>query len=467
MLRRIWLVGFLFTLLLAAGAQALITGGGTEPMTDRNWRAGAVELANLKTRLAWWEGPPFGGGQYEFLYRGNAEQCQQAVDLLAKIRAPEVELYVHDGPHDSFWLKIDRPEKDKPKVDPRVDWTFTIWDAQSWYHLYSNPNSVFGSEDPNFRKSLASPRMDLYIGGGQVEWAKLRVPKSLKVIDQRASASGIELKGGSVVSGSVYDMATSKPLGGAKVTISRRGADGKATTLAEATADDAGRFMVEKISAGNLAVSIAAEGFVARVVAYDELNGRDARKYEVSLAPAQTATGSVVDDTGKPVAGVEVTAWEPMGMDGLGYRMSEAPKTMTDDRGQFELKGLPQGFCRLTLHAKGYHAAWSTSCQAVPATDVVIQAGRTGTVRGKVVGSDGKPRPSAQAHIQDAAGAKIGTWGGSTNVKADGTFVFEDVPAGKYVISTDPFIPGITRMAEEKTITVEGGKTVEVELKAK
>ncbi|MGA2500068.1 MAG: carboxypeptidase-like regulatory domain-containing protein [Tepidisphaeraceae bacterium] len=467
MLRRTWLVGLVFVLVVAASAQALITGGGTEPARDRNWRAGAVDVANLKTRLAWWEGPPFGGGEYQFLYRGNSEQCQQAIELLAKIRAPEVELYVHDGPHESFWLTIDRKEKDAPKVDPRVDWTFTTWDAQSWYHLYNNPNSVFGSDIENFRRSLAPPRMDVYIGGGQVEWDKLQVPKNVKVMDQRAAASGIEVKGGSVVSGSVYDMATSKPLVGAKVTVSRRGPDGKATTLAEATTDDTGRFLVEKLAAGNVGVSVAAAGFAARVVAYDELNGRDARKYEVNLAPAQSATGSVVDETGKPVAGVEVTAWEPMGMDGLGYRLGEMPKAATDDQGKFELKGLPQGYCRLTLQAKGYHAAWSTSCQAVPATDVVIRAGRTGTVRGKVVGADGQPRPSAQAHIQDAAGAKVGTWGGSTNLKPDGTFVFEEVPTGKYLISTDPFVPGIRRDAEQQSITVEGGKTVEVELKAK
>ncbi|MFI5378814.1 MAG: collagen binding domain-containing protein [Tepidisphaerales bacterium] len=468
MLRRTWCFGLVFGLVVAASAQALITGGmGNNPVSDQNWRAGAIDVANLKTRVGWWEGPPFGGGQYEFLYRGDGAAFQQALDLFAKIRAPEVELYIHDGPHESFWLKIDRQEKDKPKVDPRIDWTFIIWNAQSWYHLYNNPNSVFGSEDPNYRKSLAAPRMDLYIGGGQVEWDKLRVPKGVKVIDQRASASGVEVKGGSMLSGSAYDMATSKPLGGAKVMVGRLGADGKTTPLTEATTDDTGHFVVEKITPGNVSVSIGAAGFAGKAVAYDQVNGRDMRKYEVSLAPEASVTGSVVDDTGKPVAGAEVTVWEPMGMDGTGYRLSDTPKTRTDDQGKFELKGLPQGFCRLTLHAKGYHAAWSTSWQAVPATNVVIQAGRTGTVRGRVLGPDGKPKPSAQVHVQDAAGAKIGTWGGSMNVGADGTFVFEEVPVGKYLISTDPFVPGITRVAEEKTITVEGGKTVEVELKAK
>ena len=464
MLRSIWYVGFVFGLVVAAAAQALITGGGTEPTRDSNWRAGAVDVANLKSRLAWWEGPPFGGGEYQFLYRGNSEQCQQAIELMAKIRAPEVELYVHDGPHDSFWLKTD----DKGKGAARVDWTFTTWDAQSWYRLYNNPNSVSGSEVGHFRKPLAPPRMDLYIGGGQVEWDKLRVSKGVTVIDQRASALGVDAKGGSVLSGSVYDMATSKPLVGAKVTVGRRGLfDDKTTTLAEVTTDDAGHFTVEKISDGNVVVTVAAAGFAARVVAYDQLNGRDARKYEVNLAPAQSVAGVVVDEAGKPVSGVDVTMWEPMGMDGLGYRLGQMPRAATDDQGRFELKGLPRGFCRLTVQATGYHAAWPTSCQPVPATDAVIRVSRTGTVRGKVVGPDGQPRPSAQAHIQDAAGAKVGTWGGSTNVKADGTFVFEDVPAGKYVISTDPFVPGIQRETGQKTITVEGGKTVEVELKAK
>ena len=46
-------------------AFALITGGeGNKPITDPGWPAGAAAIFNHPGRIAWWEGPPFGGGQW-------------------------------------------------------------------------------------------------------------------------------------------------------------------------------------------------------------------------------------------------------------------------------------------------------------------------------------------------------------------------------------------------------------------
>src|SRR3954462_1143600 len=123
---------------LAAPTLAMIqVGKGNKPVRDDNWPANAVDVANLKTRVGWWEGPPFGGGQYEFLYRGTTADFNAALQAFAKVRAPLLELVVLDGPQESFWLKIDRGpgEKDKPKVDPRIDWTFDVWVPANWHRL--------------------------------------------------------------------------------------------------------------------------------------------------------------------------------------------------------------------------------------------------------------------------------------------------------------------------------------------
>ncbi|MCY2952966.1 MAG: carboxypeptidase-like regulatory domain-containing protein, partial [Planctomycetota bacterium] len=116
----------------------------------------------------------------------------------------------------------------------------------------------------------------------------------------------------------------------------------------------------------------------------------------------------------------------------------------------------------------GLHPVWNPKPFSTSAKDIVLRAGSAGAVKGRVVGADGALRPNSQINIQDAAGNKVGTWGGSMNVKADGTFSFENVPVGKYVISPKPiFLPGVPMPAEAKTITVEAGKTVEVEFKVK
>src|SRR3954471_7446904 len=116
-------------LTFAAPALALITvGKGNDPVKDNNWPAGALDVANLKTRVAWMEGPPFGGGQHTFLYKGDTTVFQAALDAFAKIKAPALELYVHEGPNESFVLKDDKD----PKADATFDWSFTVWNPENW-----------------------------------------------------------------------------------------------------------------------------------------------------------------------------------------------------------------------------------------------------------------------------------------------------------------------------------------------
>src|SRR5437773_8750659 len=174
-------------LLLTQTAWALIEVGGTEPVTDRNWPAGCVELANLQTRVGWWEGPPFGGGERQFLYRGDAAAFQQAVDLFARIRAPELLLVVHEGPQENQFIS---DEKDR-----HVDWTFTVWDPRSFHQLYNNPQSFFSADDPSDRLRRAGdpPHLDVYVAGADgkgIDLASVKVPAVLRMSDARATSAG-------------------------------------------------------------------------------------------------------------------------------------------------------------------------------------------------------------------------------------------------------------------------------------
>lgn len=450
--------------LLGQPALALIIGDiGNKPVHDRNWRTGAVDLANLPSRIGWWEGPPFGGGEYQFLYRGDTAAFNAALRTHAKIRAPKLEVHLHDGPFNSFYLEIPRGEKDK--VDPRCDWTFTIWDAQSFHHLNNNPTSRFGSQSPNYRRTLPAPRIDVYIGGGQIDWAKVEMPKGIEVIDHRASAAGVDTRDGSVISGSIYDMVTSKPLSVASVIVTSTGKEGKEAARGRCDAD--GRFTVGKIPAGTYRVHVEAEGYAPRDLAYDKLNGRDARQFEAELAPEAVVRGRVVDDAGAALAAAKVVVYEPMGIDGRGYSVAPREPVVTDADGRFEIRGLPRGYVTLSVWAKGYHHnSVREKPITTPADDVVLKAVRAGSIKGKVVDSANKPAQNAQVFVQEIGGAQVGSWGGSMNVAPDATFAFENVPPGKYLIATKPFLPG-TAAADAQTIEVSGGKATEVELSTK
>ena len=112
--------GVLF--LTARLAQGLIlTGTGNEPVWDPGWQAGALAVANLKTRVAWTEGPPFGGGQWTFFYRGGNDELQATLNAFSTVTAEQREVILHDGRGANRLVQ-----------DDGFDWSFTIWVRQSW-----------------------------------------------------------------------------------------------------------------------------------------------------------------------------------------------------------------------------------------------------------------------------------------------------------------------------------------------
>lgn len=461
-------LGLLLVLLIASVAPALImVQKGNEPTQDHNWPAGSLDVANLKTRVDFWEGPPFGGGQYCFEFRGDTAAFQAALDAFAKIKAPSLELYVHEGPHESFVL---RDPKD-PKADAHVDWSFTVWNPESWNRLYGKPGHGWNAEDPNFGKPMAAPRMDVWAGPGGIDWSKVKVPQNVTVDDDRASSHGY--RDGSAIVGDVLDMGTSKPIPGAKVTIQRNNGQDKKTlkyvyeTVAETKTDDAGHFELKSLPEGTFQVVASASGVASRVVGYEAFGKNTFRKYTVKLSPAASISGRVEDTDGKPVAGTHVRADSIMSDDGRGYEVPDRPEATTDAEGKFTIDGLPHGHCHLFAYDDHHFLLDAMKVRDVPSTDVSLKVTATGSIKVKVVRLDGTPANDAQVSVEREGGAKIGNWGGSANLKPDGTYQFDQVPPAKYVVSINPGLLIQNKDPDAKTIEVTAGNTVEVEFTKK
>ena len=158
---------------------------GNQPVQDNGWPEGALALANLESRVGYWEGPPFGGGQWQFLYRGDNASFNRAMAKFVAIRAPELIVVVHDGPGSNSFLK----DAEVGSTNTSVDWTFTVWNPKSWDNLYNNPNTTFLKNDPNYHKPLASPCLDVYVGAGGLDWNKINMPAKFRVRDLRASTA--------------------------------------------------------------------------------------------------------------------------------------------------------------------------------------------------------------------------------------------------------------------------------------
>lgn len=425
-------------LLVAPCAHALIlVGTGNKPVSDRHWPTGAVEVANLPTRIGWWEGPPFGGGQWHFEYAGDTAAFQQAIDTFAKIQAPALDLFVHDEGKNSFALKTNR-----------LDWTFVIWDPRNWSNLYGGGKVLF-SDDPNAGKPMPPPRLDLYLGGSDIDFSRIVVPKNITVHDERASAAGVDISGGSVFVATISNALTRAPLPGARLIVRER-SDRFSTNV---VTDINGVARVNGIPLGGYQLSAAADGFVEVPAGWFDLSAHSYKKVSAALAPARTLAGKLVDESGRGVPGVSLIAANTLLPSGAPYSPLNKPGATTDSAGRFVLDGLPPGRVQIWLRATNYFAPHTFDYHAVPGEEVSILVKATGSLRVQVRDAVGNGA-AANISVEPREGRGHGKWSASANLTTEGS-LFHAVHPGTYVVTVHN-----THLTE--TVTVLPNETSEV-----
>jgi hypothetical protein len=293
----------------------------------------------------------------------------------------------------------------------------------------------------------------------------VKVPAGVSVTDERADANGFA--GGSAIVGDVFDMVTSKPVAGAKISLAKQKAENKWEEVASGRANADGHFELTATPKGGFGVLASADGYGPRMLGYVELRGNTFKRITAQLAPAATLAGTALDTDGKPLAGVTVRADSVTSVDGRGYILPQRRQTKTDDKGKFELTGLPRGHAQLFAYADHYAELDGLKLQTVPDEGLTIRLTATGDVKGRVLDKAGKPAPGGIVDINPPGNLRIGQWGGSSNTAPDGSFHFENVPPGEYVVSAMATNPGPALQGKDpnsKTITVKAGETVEVDV---
>ena len=438
---------------------ALITGGfGNDPVHDAGWPSGALEVANLKSRVGWWEGPPFGGGMYVFLYREkDTAAFNQALAKFAQIKSRKLELVIHDGPHESFWLRDHQKPAGEDQPKARVDWTFTVWWPEGWHRLYNDPRTNFASDQREFRQRVDPPRVDLYIGQTNIDFSQLTLPDGVTLRDERRPAAAGKTEAERVVAGRVTDIRTGKPIAGAAVeavkSVARPEGGYESQKLASVVADADGNYQLDDVEPGAIALNIRADGFASRSVS------SAARALDVELSPQAVLSGRVFDEQGEPLAGVIVSTTTALAIDGRGYASVGYRKAETDREGRFELHDLPMGFVQLSYRKERYYHTPLGDLLAVPGDPIEIAMQRTGTIRGALT-EGGKPLTGTTVSLNQEGKAPgtwggIGTWGGGMNTDAEGRFEFAGAPPGRYRVEA---------AGQSKIVTLRGGGSVEVEI---
>jgi len=451
--------------MLAQSAAGLITGEhGNHPVIDRGWPGGSLELANLSSRLGYWEGPPFGGGEHHFLYRcRDSNEFNEALERFAAIDAATLELVVHNGPEYSFWLKDNDEELEEQ--ENRVDWTFTVWNPKSWDSLYNNPNSLFTSSQPEFGRPVAAPKIDLYIGGGAVVWEDVEVPANVVLSDKRPGSISAEFAGAGLVRSRVFDMATGSPIVGAKVLLKDRMGSDEPQEPIEGETDKEGFCQIAGIGPGYYRVSVAAPGYASRKVGDYDNRRPEYYEFQVGLAQAKCIGGRVTDGDGDPIEGVEVSACNVIGADGFGYPSDKEGSARTDEQGRFEICDLPTGSTNIRCRAESlYLEGWVFDVYPIPSDSIKLMMTATARITGRVVDGDGKTRSGRiNLYVESAGGVRIGKWGWSGLINEDGTFDIKGVPPGEYMVGTGVYIPdGLP--ANGQLLRVEAGKEYELEI---
>jgi hypothetical protein len=276
--------------------------------------------------------------------------------------------------------------------------------------------------------------------------------------------------GTGVITGRVMAGDTGRPLAGAYVRLSGR--DWSATWAQET--DERGRFEFSALPSGSFVLSAGHPRYLAATLGGFTDGGigrpitlRDGERVEradITLLKQGAIEGRVLDEFGDPAPDIIVRAYTRTFVDGA-YRLVAVGGSQadpTDDKGQFRLFGLVPGTYYLCALAGGFvgntgrppgaggfaPTYYPGTSDAHRASGLTLAAGaeqagvvmslvpaRSGRVTGRVVGIGAEPLIQATAvRLIPQAGDEPGPITASTFLKPDGSFTFNAIPAGTYLL---------------------------------
>jgi len=303
-------------------------------------------------------------------------------------------------------------------------------------------------------------------------------------------------KGAAVMRGQVVALGTGAPIRRAQVrAMSADGRGGGATT------DNEGNFEIKDLAAGRYSVTASKIGFVngqygqrrpgdpGTLIEISE--SQVAQKVNLALSRGGVVSGKVVDDSGEPVYGTQVTAMRYQFLAGQGRLVSggsEGSSDRTDDQGSFRLFGLAPGDYYVSATARngtvmtaefnnheadGFVPTYYPGTPNVgEATRITVKAGqemsganfamivaRMSRIRGRAFNSRGEPvaRGIMMLTPADPTTGVTFMMNGNAMIGPDGSFQFNNVAPGHYHINVRPNgIPSGTDEMALMPITVGG-----------
>ena len=247
------------------------------------------------------------------------------------------------------------------------------------------------------------------------------------------------------ISGQVLAEGSRKPLEASLTIVSAS----NGLRLQTVRSNEQGAFTLEA-PVGKVSILARADGFASEQVDVMVRPGRGNADVSITLTPAGSVSGRVVDSSGNAVRGARV--WLQYRGEGNAWRSSdEAGGEETDASGFFEVPVVAQRKPFL-LHAEADGWLLSTSetmflrTPALP--EVLLLLSRRGvTIGGRILDSAGRPVADADVQLralpanhvfsaeQRHSMAFARTMTRSVRTRSDGSYTFTGVPTGRVVIS--------------------------------
>lgn len=195
---------------------------------------------------------------------------------------------------------------------------------------------------------------------------------------------------------------------------------------------------------------------------------------DVVLPPSRAISGVVVDENGEALQGARLQAWQLRYTAGRTVAVAVGNARVTDDRGRYRLWGLHPGSYlisasvdgsvvasgRRIAYAKTYFPGTAMVSAALPidvredaTANIAFAATGLSEVRGVARDGDGS-LVSGTARLVENRHAGMTAEPRSIDLKTDGSFVFQHVPPGEYVLQVRGDGPGRTGLFGSQALLV-------------
>jgi hypothetical protein len=459
-------ISFMVVMTTLSPAWALITGGeGNDPISNSGWPEGAAAVFNSKSRVAYWEGPPLGGGQSHSECRGETKDLQEVLDHFAKMEIPKKRVILHDGVGSSFWLNANR-EKEK-KDAAKIDWVFVVWNTKQLANNLSHP---FLARRMTNGDDLMIARLDVYTGGS-IRWKDITVPEEVEIIDKRLEAHGFQTSDGTVLEGRVTDVSSEMGLT-ARLVLERIESQAKQgyayTPVSEIKSSADGHWVLKNSPQGWFRLISTADGYASRIVGHVTIDDQPTwSEWNTALAKAGRVSGKVVGKDGKPLADVSVRLDDLDVGKTNNYDVPIETPVKTDRDGRFVFEQTPIGSGKIWVNKPGYVRPGLGSKVEIPATDVTIVMLQAASLHVRVDFTDTQRPGDYMIHCEPEEGEEVGKWSGDASISAENDFKFENIPPGRYVVKGRPNPGAASQETKPVVVDLKGGQTTELTVKAK